>query len=287
MDRSIARRLWSALEPYHAVVYFSPDARELYGAAGLKGGWMGYFASRSAALGRPPAPVVTAAFYSFHPRMVERAIPDAWTFCEPERILDVRLELADRTLRRLLGDKVDAQKTIEVAALLRRAIEGVAVDGRVLYGAHAALEWPDLAHLVLWHGATLVREHRGDGHVAALVAHDIDGCAALVLQAAVGGVDRAMIQPVRGWSDDEWTEAQTHLMDRNLVDAHGVATDAGRALHSAIEEKTDELALAPWKRLGEAETERLYDLVLPLAHAIASVEGGMPYPNPIGVPPPS
>ncbi len=248
---------------------------------------MGYFASRSAALGVPPAPVVTAAFYNFHPRMVERAIPTAWGLCTPEHLLDVRMDVADRTLRRLLGPGVDAQSTVEAAALLRRAIEGVGVDGRSLYGAHTAVEWPDLPHLVLWHGATLVREHRGDGHVAALVAHGVDGCAALVLQSAVGAIDRALTQPLRGWSDEEWAEAQARLTARGLVAPDGVATEAGRALHTAIEEKTDDLALVPWERLGDAETARLYGLVLPLAHAIASVEGGMPYPNPIGVPRPS
>jgi len=287
MDKSIARRLWSVLEPCHAVVYFSPDARELYSAAGLKGGWMGYFASRSAALGLPPASVVTATFYNFHPHMVERAIPAAWSLCPPERILDVRTEVADRTLRRLLGDAVDAQDMVEAAALLRRAIEGVAVDGRALYGAHTAIEWPDLAHLVLWHGATLVREHRGDGHIAALVAHGIDGRAALVLQAAVGVIDRALTQPLRGWSDDEWEEARIRLTVRDLVTPDGAATDAGRALHGVIEKMTDDLALAPWERLGALETERLHELVLPLADAIASAAGGMPYPNPIGVPRPS
>src|SRR5262245_66460441 len=88
----VARQMWRVLERYHAMIYFAPEAREAFTAAGLKGYWMGYFASRAAALGSVPANVVAATFYNFHPHMVARAIPDAWSFSSPERILAARYQ---------------------------------------------------------------------------------------------------------------------------------------------------------------------------------------------------
>ncbi len=157
MDTDIARRMWWALEPYHAMVYFAPEARAAYGAAGLKGGWMGYFASRSAPMGPVPAEVVVATFYHFHPRLVHRAIPDAWTLSSPERVLAARYEGADTALRRLLGPVGGAAGLAEAAGLARRAAEGCDPAGRALFAGHASLPWPDGPRLALWHAATPTR----------------------------------------------------------------------------------------------------------------------------------
>lgn len=167
-ETTAARRLWTVFEPYHAMVYFAPEARTAYADAGLKGFWMGYFASRGAAFGPVPAPVITAAFYNFAPRMVERAIPDAWRFSSSDRVVQARLDGGDRALKRLLGDAVNSSNVRRAAELARRAIDGCDVAGRPHFAAHQSLPWPEPAHLVLWHAATLLREHRGDGHVAAL-----------------------------------------------------------------------------------------------------------------------
>src|SRR5215203_3932842 len=137
---AMAREMWRALETLHMTVYWAPEPRDAYRQAGLRGGWMGYFASRSAAMGPVPAEVVMATFYNFHPRMVRRAIPDAWGFASPQRVLAARLEAA------------------EAAGLVRRAMEGQDPAGRPLFADHAALPWPEAAHLALWHGATLYRE---------------------------------------------------------------------------------------------------------------------------------
>jgi len=138
-----ARRMWQALETLHMTVYFAPEPRDAYRRAGLRGGWMGYFASRSAAMGPVPAEVVVAAFYNFHPRMVHRAIPDAWGFAAPAEVLAARSEGADAALRRLLGGWVDGPEAAEAAALARRAMEGRDPAGRPLFAAHAALPWPE------------------------------------------------------------------------------------------------------------------------------------------------
>ena len=118
-----ARQLWQLLEPVHGVVYFAPEARARFEEAGLKGFWMGYFASRSAALGPVGPDLVVATFYVFNPGMVARALPDAWDLASPEAVLDARSELADTTLRSVLGDLAigpDVETAAELAASIAR-----------------------------------------------------------------------------------------------------------------------------------------------------------------------
>jgi hypothetical protein len=278
----VARDLWRTLEPYHAMVYFAPEAREALTAAGLKGYWMGYFASRSAALGAVPAEVVAATFYNFHPRMVARAIPDAWRLCPPERVLAARLGGADAALRRLLGERVASAELVEAAGLARAAAEGGDVAGRPLYAAHRALAWPEDPHLALWHAATLLREYRGDGHVAALLAEDLDGCEAHLTLVGTGRAPREVVQAARGWSDDEWEAAAGRLRRRGWLDEAGGLTERGRAGRQAVEERTDRLAARPWRELGTAGCARLRALAWPLSDAVVRA-GGVPMPNPMGL----
>ncbi|HEV2755148.1 MAG TPA: hypothetical protein VG318_05155 [Actinomycetota bacterium] len=281
MSREAARRMWRRLETFHAVVYFAPEKRAAYDAAGLKGGWMGYFAGRAAPLGPVSAEVVTAVFYNFHPRMVERSIPDAWRFSTPERVLDARLQVVDGALRRLLGDAAVG----EAADLARAAAEHCDLAGRPLFAANASLEWPAEPHLRLWHAATMLREHRGDGHVAALAAAGLDGCEAHLTLAATGAVPESELQPNRGWSDDEWAAARVRLRERGVVGDDGGLTREGADLRRRVEDLTDDLAAAPWRLLGADATERLYTLLEEPVRLV--LEGGsVPFPNPMGLPDP-
>ena len=280
-----ARSLWPVFETYHAVTYFAPESAEAYRDLGLKGGWMGYFASRSAPMGPVPPEVVTAVFFNFHPAMVARAIPDAWALALPADVLTVRRRAVDAALRRLLPDDVDSKETAEAAELAREAAIAGAIAGRPLYGALRSLTWPEEPHLVLWHAATLLREHRGDGHVAALLAEGLDGCEAHVTVAAAGQVPREMLQANRKWSDDDWAAAEERLVARGWLDAGGSLAEVGRAGRQRVEDLTDELAAEPWRHLGPRRTTRLADLWTPLARAIVE-RGGVPVPSPIGAPPP-
>jgi hypothetical protein len=276
--------MWQTLEPYHAMSYFAPEARQAYAEAGLKGFWMGYFASRSAALGPAPAQVVAATFYNFDPHMVARSIPDAWRFSTPEHVVAARYAATDAALRRLLGDQVITSASLaEAAELARVATEACDVAGRPLFAGHAALPWPDEPHMILWHAATLLREYRGDGHVAALLAEGLDGCEAHVTLAAAGGAPREALQPHRGWSDAEWAAAEERLTRRGWLDAAGALTEAGRAGRQAVEERTDALAAPPWDHLGVERSAGLRAICWPLSDAIVR-QGGIPIPNPIGLP---
>jgi helix-turn-helix protein len=281
MEPALARRMWQLLEPVHAVVYFAPEAREIYAAAGLKGGWMGYFASRAAAMGAVPPEMVIATFYNFHPNMVRRAIPDAWRFSTPENVLRARLDVADKALRRLLGPNVASDHVVAAAEIARQATESADLAGRPLFAAHASLAWPDAPHLVLWHAATLLREFRGDGHVATLLANGIDGCEAHVLITSDFVMPPEMQRENRGWSEEEWTAAEDRLLEHGLIDASGL-TDAGRRLRAVIEDTTDRLALSPFAAVGARMCETLEAHLVEI-NRILTAGAAVPFPNPIGL----
>lgn len=253
------------------MVYFVPEGRERYGELGLTGR-MGYFASRSAAFGAVGPEVVIATFFNFHPDLVRAALPAAWERAEPARVLAARLETVDGALRRMLGDRVGDDDVAAAAALARRAAEACWPQGRPLYAAHAQLPWPDEPHLQLWHAATLLREFRGDGHIACLVESGLGPVEALVLHAAhAGGMpSHHVLQATRAWSDDEWSAAVDSLAVRGWVDGEGTITDAGRSARDGIEQRTDELAAAPWAVLDDAESAAVVTVGKELSRTIVA-----------------
>ncbi len=286
-----ARAMWKLFEPLHAVTYFADECIEEYASAGLKGFWMGYFAGRASAMGAVTPAVVDATFFSFNPDRVKRALPDAWGFAAPDRVLVARLAGVDRFLRKVLGldgnggAVIGAADLARAAALARSAVEDLAIEGRPLAAANAALSWPDEPHLALWQAATVLREHRGDGHVVALVAAGLDGRQALVTMAATGAVPKEMLQAARGWDDDAWDVSARELMERGWLHEDGTQTKSGAIERQEIEDLTDSLAAQPWERLGDDNAASLRAVLTPLARAIAA-GGAVPVPNPIGLPRP-
>ncbi|MEY2431001.1 MAG: hypothetical protein QOC92_726 [Acidimicrobiaceae bacterium] len=271
MDPVLAHKMSRSLEPYHGVIYFLPEATEEYARLGVTGR-DGYFASRSAPLGHVPPGVVVATFFNFNPALIEHAIPSAWEKTTPEAILGARLEAIDRGLRRLLGDGVEGSEVARAAEHARTAAEGCTTPGRPLHAGHAALPWPTEPHLVLWHAITLIREFRGDGHIACLVANDLGAVEALITHAASGAVPREALQTSRAWSDEAWDAGIARLFERGLVTKDGDFTEAGTALRQEIEDQTDVLALPAWEALGEAGCNELRALVRPWSKTI--VESG-------------
>ena len=280
-----ARGMWRLFEPYHAVVYFAPEVRRACDGVGLRGGWMAYLAGRAAPLGPVPAEVVAAAFYNFHPTMVARAIPDAWSFASPATIIAVRTQAVGEALERILGPTAFGDAVAAAAELVREAASGCALAGRPLFAAHAALPWPEEPHLALWHATTLLREHRGDGHVAALVHADIGGCEAHVTLAATGAVPAETLRANRGWSQEEWDAAAAGLRTRGLLDEHGALTVAGERLREQVEQRTDDLAAQPWQRLGETRTAEFERLMTTIIGPLLASDL-VPFPNPMGLPRP-
>jgi hypothetical protein len=267
MEPVVARKMWRTLEPYHGIVYFAPEAEAAYAGFGLEGQG-GYFASRAAPMGPVPAPVVVATFFNFDPALVHDAIPRAWERATPEQWSAARLDGVDAALRRILGDGLESPEVTEAAELARTAAEACTPAGRPLYAGHAGLEWPRPPHLVLWHAVTLLREYRGDGHVACLTAEGLDGIEALVMHATGGEVGAGVLRSTRGWSEDAWAGAVAALTGRGLLDGDGSPTDTGARHRQWVEDRTDELALAPWRHLGEDGCDRLRTLVRPFSKAV-------------------
>ncbi|MFF7446208.1 MULTISPECIES: hypothetical protein [unclassified Streptomyces] len=263
IDPARVRQLWHLLEPLHAVLYYAPEVFEEAADLGYdtKERWPSYFPLRAAPLGTVGAERVTSAFYSFSPRMVAEHIDSAWGVATPEAVLAARLRGVDGAYRAIFGEGVDSPELAEAAALARRAAEAVSTAGRPLAAANAELEWPTIPHLQLWHAATILREHRGDGHLAALLLADLDPVESLVSFAATGAASVERFES-RGWSGAQWSAARDRLAARGLVDeADGTATEAGRALRDQVERDTDRLAAAPWQVLGQTDTDRLVELL--------------------------
>ncbi|MBV7246653.1 hypothetical protein [Streptomyces sp. MW-W600-10] len=314
------RQMWHLLEPLHAVLYYAPEAFEEAAALGYdtEERWSSYFAWRAAPLGAVGAAEVVRTFHSFAPVMVDGYVPDGWATADPDAVLAARLRAVDRAYRALFGDRVEGPQFAEAAALARRAAEaagpgipgdlgvakdpgapgglgvakapgapgglGVAKGPGALSGlgaANSALSWPDAPHLALWHAATVLREHRGDGHIAALAEAGLDPVESLVSFAAVGAAAPEVFAS-RGWSAAEWGAARQRLRERGLLAADGTATDAGRELRAKVELRTDEEAAAPWRALGEAGRERLAGLLgEPWLEVIGS--GLLPSENTLGI----
>jgi len=273
---STERRLWTLFEPLHAVTYFVPQAGVPFEAAGLRGYWRRYFAGRAAPLGPVGSGPVIAAFFGFAPAMVTRALPDVWTRITPAAALDARLAGA----RTALGTLMTEAEAATAAGLLAAAARRVDVPGRVLAAANVDLPWPvESPFDQLWHAATILREHRGDGHVAALLTAGVDGCESLVWRAALEGDDlRSTLQPARGWTDADWDAATTRLRERGWLAEDGSATAPARAAYELVEATTDRLAAAPWRALGAEATEHCAAVLEPLARRIRPL---LPAINPI------
>ncbi|MCX5205174.1 hypothetical protein OG897_27420 [Streptomyces sp. NBC_00237] len=280
---STARQMWQLLEPVHATVYYAAESFEAAERLGyaVDERWPAYFAYRAAPLGAVGPGLVNALFYSFSPRMVERYAAPAWRIATPEQVLVARSEAVDRALRRLFGDRIGSPDLREAAELARRAAEAADTAGRPMAAANAALPWPDAPHLVLWQAATVLREHRGDGHLAALQAHGIGPAEALVSHAAVGAAP-AEVFGSRQWSEEEWAGAGRGLAARGLLEGDGTATAEGLRVRTAVEHLTDELAVAPWNALAPDEVARLSELLLPLVLDIVAT-GLLPERSTLGI----
>lgn len=277
MDPLVARRTAATLEPVHATVYFATEPQEEYESLGLdvRGNRaVGYFPSRAAAMGAVTSPVVQATFFVFSPLAAAFGIDGVWDTVSPADVQAARRRGIDRALRRLCGDLLDTPDVVEAVQLARTAAEACRGEGRPLYAAHAGLDWPTEPHLQLWHAISLLREYRGDGHIAALLDAGITAPQAGVLDVAFGTLwTKDLWRRTRAYSVEEWDMAVRELRERGWVEPDGEGlTEEGRAAREHVEHRTDVAALAPWERLGEDGAARLRELVRPLSKAV--VEGG-------------
>ncbi|WP_435769855.1 SCO6745 family protein [Nocardioides sp. SYSU DS0651] len=282
MEPHPARRLWSLVEPVHAVTYFAPEPLAALKEAGFRGFWMGYFAGRAAPLGAVGPEVIHALFYNFSPERVARALPAAWSFAAPEAALDARLRGSVAAVERAVGTSVDPDAVGRAAELLWAAAASAPLEGRALFAANRALPPPAAPVARLWHAATLLREHRGDGHVAALLAAGIGGRESHVLHATAAGVPRPVYDVARDFTDEEWSACRARLVERGLLADDGALTDAGTEVKAAVEARTDELAAPALAALSPAELAELEALLRPITAAVVRA-GDIPLDSPMGL----
>ncbi|MFC4148832.1 hypothetical protein ACFO0M_21460 [Micromonospora mangrovi] len=271
--------MWTQFESVHSVTYFHPRARAAYEAVGLRGYWRGYFAGRTAPLGAVEAPPVIAVFFNFAPRMVERALPSVWRLATPAEALRARLTGAVQALAEFTYELPESH-LVEAAELLEAAAGEVEVAGRVLGAANAALPAGEYPLARLWQAATTLREHRGDGHVGALVSTGLDPVEVLAWRCRVDQ-SREFHRMARGWTDEEWAAAEDRLVDRGWLTADRAPTPHGTDAFRAVEEATDRAAAGPWRALGAERTERLRELLDPIVRRCRTI---IPRQSPMGRP---
>ncbi len=271
--------MWRLVEPIHAITYFAPEALDAFARAGYRGFWMGYFAGRLAPLGAVGPQVATAVCFGFAPSRVARALPDAWSFAPPDEALRTRLSGATATLRRVGGETAGLEAA---AGLIWEAAAHAASPGRVLAAANQVLPRPDDPMGAVWQAATTLREHRGDGHNAALVAAGVTPVQAHWLKIAADESEDQALAVSRGWPEEAWRHGRHKLQVRGWLDPEGGLTSAGRTARQAIEDETDAAAASPWEHLGPSRTDTLADLLAPLTDAVRR-SGILPFPNPIGL----
>ncbi|MGV9881389.1 SCO6745 family protein [Streptomyces sp. NPDC003006] len=256
------RRCHNVLNSLHSTHYFSPDVTREMAGLGITHPNAVNFAVRAAALGAVSAGTVTAAFYNYKHELVAEHVPSVWSTAAPREVLGARMRAVDATLRRLLGEEaVASPEMAEAAGLALRATDACSRTARPLYSAHADLPVPEEPHLAYWYAATLLREHRGDGHLTVLLGAELDGLEAMVTHTATGkGIAPKWVLSTRGWNRQEWDAAVERLRGRGLLDGDGELTEAGVALRRDVEAETDRLDRAPYEHLGAAGVERLTEL---------------------------
>jgi hypothetical protein len=269
----IAHKTWRTVEPLHGMIYFVPEAAEAYARLGVTGS-AGYFASRAAPMGAVGADVVIATFFNFNPDLVRSAIPDAWDRAAPADLIAARFAAVDAACRRILGNAiVESPDMTRAAALARAAAEQAArhVEGRPLAAGHADLDWPSQPHLQLWHAQSILREFRGDGHIALLVIHGLSGLEALVTHAAAGDVPAHILLATRAWPEEAWQRAVDDLRRRGWLETGDELrfTATGAQHREEIEDGTDALSSLPYEALGEEGCTELRSLVRPWSKVFA------------------
>ena len=256
-----ARAMWEASERYHQLCYVAPEVRTAGTEAGLKGFWMNYFATRAAPMGAVGPEVVEAVFFYYGPQRVRRALPDAWTFSTPERVLAARYEAMSAALARELGPLVDSAELNRAVELHQAALADVDVLGKPLFAGWQGLETPSEPHLALWHLTTLQREYRSGCHLIALGAAGLDGCESVVSHVSVDEAPREWITGEAGWSDEDAAAAVGRLQARGWLNPDGTATGSGIAGRQEVERLTDELDGKRWETLGQERCDELRELM--------------------------
>jgi hypothetical protein len=269
----LARRMFELVEPLGVIPYSADEPNEAMFALGFTNYWDTYFAGRAAPLGTSvPAEVVHALFYNFAPGEVARHIPKVWSTTTPEAAIAARRQGCVKALRRILGDLTDTPAFVRAAELLTAAGISAPLEGRPMYAALRTLPVPEEPVARMFHAASLLREHRGDGHIAALMAAGIGGLEAHVLCALDLGMPAEKFGRIHHLPTAQLSALVDAMKARGLVADDGGFTVAGRETKQHIEALTDDLAVAPYAILDVAQLNELTATLEPLATALVAAQ---------------
>jgi hypothetical protein len=249
----MARRMFELVEPIGVIPYSADEPNDSMFALGFTDYWDTYFAGRAAPLGLATAEVVDALFYSFAPGEVARHIPRVWRTTTPEAAMAARLQGCVKALRRILGDHVDRPEVARAADLLTAAATSAPTDGRPMYASLRALPIPDEVVARLFHAASLLREHRGDGHIAALMVQGVGRLEAHVLHALDMGIPADGFGRIHHLPAVQRAAVVDGMRERGLIGDDGWLSEHGRALKQRVEALTDDLAWKPYEALDAGE----------------------------------
>jgi hypothetical protein len=268
MDPKVVRDVHMAINLVHRFVYFVPEAVEEYAALGITGAG-GYFASRAAPMGAVPADVVIATFYNFSPLAVTSVMPGVWDAASPESWEAARLRAVGRAMQRV-GADLQPEQISEARALIDPVVAGLDFAGKPLAAGNASVALPDDPMVALWQQLTVVREWRGDVHVAVLLTNEIGPCECLVMSTGTGRFPLKLAQVTRRWDETQWAAAVERLAARGWVADDGTVTPAGVAARDGIEDDTDRLCASIWESVGDAGAARFAELIAPINAAMAA-----------------
>lgn len=269
---SIARRMFELVEPIGVIPYSADEPAEAMFALGFTNYWDTYFAGRAAPLGLATAEVVDALFYNFAPGEVARHIPKVWNTTTPEAAVAARQAGCVAALRRILGDHVDSAGFARCAELLTKAASSAPWEGRPMYAALRAIPIPDDMVARLFHAASLLREHRGDGHIAALMIEGVGRLEAHVLLALHQGMPAEKFGRVHHLPAAQLAAVIDGMRDRGLIGDQGWLNERGRAVKQRVEALTDELAVTPYESLDPGELDELVATLEPLAALLLAAQ---------------
>jgi hypothetical protein len=269
---AMARRMFELVEPIGVIPYSSDDPNEAMFALGFTDYWDTYFAGRAAPLGLVPAEVVDALFYNFAPGEVARHIPKVWEVTTPDAAIAARQAGCVTALRRILGDHVGTPAFARAADLLLEAATSAPIEGRPMYAALRALPIPDEVVARLFHAASLLREHRGDGHIAALMIEGVGRLEAHVLLALDMDMPAEKFGRIHHLPAAQLAAVIDGMRERGLIGDDGWLSESGHAVKQRIEEVTDELAAKPYEILEPEELDELMAALEPLATLLLAAQ---------------
>jgi hypothetical protein len=215
---------------------------------------------------------VDALFYNFAPGEVARHIPKVWSTTTPEAAIAARQTGCAKALRRILGDHVDTPAFARATELLLEAATSAPFEGRPMYAALRSIPIPDDPVARLFHAASLLREHRGDGHIAALMIEGVGGLEAHVLLALDMGMPAEGFGRVHHLPAAELAAVIDGMRDRGLIGDDGWLSVLGRVVKQRVEALTDDLAAKPYQSLEPAELEELVAALEPLAAMLVAAD---------------